>query len=68
MSHCILNKRISPVSFVSRKCYMFVTASLLLSAVPRMASREQPLLYASQQQQLPNEDESHVPLLDAEHS
>jgi hypothetical protein len=43
-------------------------ASLLLSAVPRMASREQPLLYASQQQQLPNEDESHVPLLDAEHS
>jgi len=47
---------------------MFVTASLLLSAVPRMASREQPLLYASQQQQLPNEDESHVPLLDAEHS
>jgi len=46
---------------------MFVTASLLLSAVPRMASREQPLLYASHQQ-MPSEDESHVPLLDAEHS
>jgi hypothetical protein len=48
---------------------MFVTASLLLSSVPRMSSREHPLLYASeQQQQLSTEDESHVPLLDAEHS
>lgn len=43
-------------------------ASLLLSSVPRMSSREQPLLYASQQQHLPSDDESQVPLLDAEHS
>jgi hypothetical protein len=68
MSHFVLRKTVSPVSFVSRKCYMFVTASLLLSSVPRMSSREQPLLYASQHQHLPSDDESQVPLLDAEHS
>ncbi|XP_023723076.1 cholinephosphotransferase 1 isoform X5 [Cryptotermes secundus] len=46
-------------------------ASLLLSSVPRMSSREQPMLYASSHQHLPisnDDEENRVPLLDAEHS
>ncbi|XP_069675289.1 cholinephosphotransferase 1 isoform X3 [Periplaneta americana] len=46
-------------------------ASLLLSSVPRMSAREQPLLYSMQQHQLPinsDDDENTVPLLEAEHS
>lgn len=56
---------------VSRNYYMFVTASLLLSSVPRMSSGEQPMLYTSSQQHLPissDDEENRLPLLDAEYS
>ncbi|XP_021913069.1 cholinephosphotransferase 1 isoform X4 [Zootermopsis nevadensis] len=45
-------------------------ASLLLTSVPRISSREHPVLYTSQQQHLliSSDDENQVPLLDAEHS
>lgn len=69
--HYYIKRRTASVCVVSKNCYMFVTASLLLSSVPRMSSREQPMLYASSHQHLPisnDDEESRVPLLDAEHS
>jgi hypothetical protein len=73
--HCdiqyYVNRRTTLVCLVSRNCYMFVTVSLLLSSVPRISSREQPMLYASSHQHLPisnDDEENRVPLLDAEHS
>jgi hypothetical protein len=53
------------------KKLLYVTASLLLTSVPRLSSREQPMLYTSQQQPVPilsDDAENRVPLLDAEHS